>query len=86
MKQLCSNWQGSSNALNPGSTSGHQTSPRNWTIRLAFLREGVVVLSPSAPRRSVPPVFWVSLLMLAIWIVGLIGLALVIFQRQELTG
>ncbi|MCK5053462.1 MAG: ABC transporter permease subunit [Anaerolineales bacterium] len=31
------------------------------------------------------PSFWVSLLVLAIWIVGLIGLALAIFQRQELT-
>lgn len=31
------------------------------------------------------PSFWVSLLVLAIWICGLIGLALVMFQRQELT-
>jgi hypothetical protein len=29
--------------------------------------------------------FWVSMLLLAIWIGGLIGLALVMFQRQELT-
>ncbi len=43
-----------------------------------FISEGISPLTSE-------PSFWVSLLVLAIWIVGLIGLALTIFQRQELT-
>jgi len=43
-----------------------------------FISEGISPLTSE-------PSFWVSLLVLAIWIVGLISLALAIFQRQELT-
>ena len=43
-----------------------------------FISEGISPLTSE-------PSFWVSLLVLAIWIGGLISLALAIFQRQELT-
>jgi len=47
--------------------------------------EGKVAIIAGISPLTFAPSFWVSLLMLAIWIGGLIGLALVIFQRQELT-
>ena len=43
-----------------------------------FISEGIAPLTTE-------PTFWVSLLVLAFWIGGLTGLALIIFQRQELT-
>ena len=43
-----------------------------------FISEGIAPLTTE-------PGFWVSLLVLAIWICGMIGLSLAIFQRQELT-
>ncbi|MCJ7824844.1 MAG: ABC transporter permease subunit [Anaerolineales bacterium] len=43
-----------------------------------FISRGITPLTSE-------PSFWVSLLVLAIWICGMIGLSLAIFQRQELT-
>ncbi len=53
----------------------------SWLLR----GEGEVALIAGISPLTFAPSFWVSLLVLAIWIGGLIGLALVIFQRQELT-
>jgi ABC-type transport system involved in multi-copper enzyme maturation permease subunit len=53
----------------------------SWLLR----GEGEIAIIAGISPLTFAPSFWVSLLMLAIWIVGLIGLSLVIFQRQELT-
>ncbi len=47
--------------------------------------EGKVAIIAGISPLTFAPGFWVSLLVLVIWIGGLIGLALTIFQRQELT-
>lgn len=47
--------------------------------------EGKVAIIAGISPLTLAPSFWVSLLILAIWIGGLIGLALVVFQRQEIT-
>ncbi len=47
--------------------------------------EGEVATIAGISSLTAAPSFWFSILVLAIWICGLIGLALVMFQRQELT-
>ena len=54
---------------------------QSWLLR----GEGEVAIIAGISPLSTAPGFWISLLVLAIWIGGLISLALVIFQRQELT-
>jgi ABC-type transport system involved in multi-copper enzyme maturation permease subunit len=53
----------------------------SWLLR----GEGKVAIIAGISPLSTAPGFWFSLLAMAIWICGLIGLSLVIFQRQELT-
>jgi len=53
----------------------------SWLLR----GEGAFAIIAGISPLTTTPGFWFSLLVLTIWIGGLIGLALVIFQRQELT-
>ncbi len=53
----------------------------SWLLR----GEAEFAITAGISPLSTAPGFWVSLLVLAIWIGGLISLALITFQRQELT-
>ncbi len=53
----------------------------SWLLR----GEAEFAITAGMSPLNTAPGFWFSLLILAIWIFGLIGLALAIFQRQELT-